>query len=287
MSATGDDPLDALAAAVDATTLADWLGPPPDLVIVGTGIRAAGQITVEAIAHIRRADAVFFLVTEPLARRVIERLNPAAVSLEDLYAEDKPRRETYEQMTAKILESVRQGRRTCAVFYGHPGVFVDPAHLAVRQAREEGFRAELLPGISAEDCLFADLGVDPARSGCQSYEAMDFLVNHRRVDPTSHLVIWQIGVLGDRTFSFQVGSPDALALLVSRLRETYPAAHEVCVYQAAVTVGAAPDIRRLPLMSLDQSVLSIVSTLYVPPSEPPRFDLSLYFALSSGPRRRE
>jgi len=31
----------------------------------------------------------------------------------------------------------------------------------------------MLPGISAEDCLVADLGIDPASSGCQSYEAND------------------------------------------------------------------------------------------------------------------
>jgi hypothetical protein len=37
----------------------------------------------------------------------------------------------------------------------------------------------MLPGISAEDCLFADLGIDPGIYGCQSYEATDFLANGR------------------------------------------------------------------------------------------------------------
>jgi hypothetical protein len=43
----------------------------------------------------------------------------------------------------------------------------------------------MLPAISAEDCLFADLGVDPADHGCPSYEATDFLVHgaaHRSCD---------------------------------------------------------------------------------------------------------
>jgi uncharacterized protein YabN with tetrapyrrole methylase and pyrophosphatase domain len=281
MSDVPDRALETLAAAaVDPDRLAERLGPPPHLAVVGTGIRAAGHLTIEAIAHIRRADAVWYLVADPLARRVVERLNPRAVSLEDLYAEGKPRRETYDEMAARILDSVRSGRRTCAVFYGHPGVFVDPAHLAIRLAREEGFRAELLPGISAEDCLFADLGIDPASAGCQSYEALDFLVNHRHVDPTSHLVIWQIGVLGDRSFSVRVRPSSGLAMLAARLAEIYPLQHEVSVYQAAVDVGVSPMVTRLPLDSLERAVLSIVSTLYVPPAEPPRFDLSVYFALS-------
>jgi hypothetical protein len=34
----------------------------------------------------------------------------------------------------------------------------------------------MLPAVSAEDCLFADLGVDPGAAGCQSHEAADFLI---------------------------------------------------------------------------------------------------------------
>jgi hypothetical protein len=85
----------------------------------------------------------------------------------------------------------------CVVFYGHPGVFVQPAHEAIRVARLEGFTARMLPGISAEDCLFADIEVDPGVYACQSFEATDFLVRKRKFDPRSPLVLWQIGSIGD------------------------------------------------------------------------------------------
>ena len=65
-------------------------------------------------------------------------------------------------MAEAILEPVRAGKRVCAAFYGHPGVFVLPSHDAISRARAEGFEATMLPGVSAEDCLVADLGVDPA-----------------------------------------------------------------------------------------------------------------------------
>src|SRR2546429_6584747 len=55
-----------------------------------------------------------------------------------------------------------------------------------RQAREEGFEAEMLPAVSAEDCLFADLGVDPGDEGCQSFEATSFLL-FRSEEHTSEL----------------------------------------------------------------------------------------------------
>jgi len=255
--------------------------PKGSLVVVGTGIRSLGQLTVESIAHIKYADRVHYLVAEPIAVEVIRLLNPAGSrSLADLYEDGKPRRSTYQQMVDRILESMRSGLRTCAVFYGHPGVFVDPSHAAIRTARAEGFRAEMLPGISAEDCMFADLGIDPATAGCQSYEATDFLVNRRQFDPTSHVVIWQAGVLGDRTFSIRVSKSSALDLLVARLLETYPPEHQVCIYQAATVPGCLAGIRWSELGQLDKSKLSIISTLYLPPARPPRIDLDLYFALS-------
>src|SRR6185503_14601145 len=125
--------------------------------------------------------------------------------------------QTYEEMIQRILECVRDGNLTCLACYGHPGVFVYPSHESIRRARAEGYPARMLPGISAEDCLFADLGVDPGTIGCQSYEATDFLMNSRIVDPSSNLVLWQIGVLGDATFRAGGYDRSALPLLVERL----------------------------------------------------------------------
>jgi uncharacterized protein YabN with tetrapyrrole methylase and pyrophosphatase domain len=255
--------------------------PKGSLVVVGTGIRSVGQLTVEAIAHIKSAQRVFYLVAEPVAEQVVKLLSPAgAQSLADLYEGGKPRRETYREMVERILRCVRYGWRTCAVFYGHPGVFVYPAHEAVRQARAEGFNALMLAAVSAEDCLFADLGLDPSTAGCQSYEATDFLINRRRVDPTSHVILWQVGVLGDQTFSLSVRESNALELLVNALSETYPAEHQLCIYEAAVLPGCKPLARWIPLSRIDKTELSIISTLYLPPSEPPRFDPRLHVAVS-------
>ena len=128
-------------------------------------------------------------------------------------------------MTEAILEPVRAGKRVCAAFYGHPGVFVLPSHDAIARARAEGFDAEMLPGVSAEDCLVADLGVDPAVNGMQSYEAGDFLRRRPATEPTTALVLWQIGVVGASTQSAHASAP-ALGELVALLLERYPAGHD-------------------------------------------------------------
>src|SRR5690349_18160025 len=100
---------------------------PGSLVVVGTGIRTVGQLTVEAIAWIRNADKVLFVIGDPVAEAAIVELNPdAAESLSGMYAENKPRLQTYEEMIQRILACVREGMVTCLACYGHPGVFVYP-----------------------------------------------------------------------------------------------------------------------------------------------------------------
>lgn len=236
-----------------------------NLTIVGTGIKMAAHITVEAEAHIRQAEQVFYLANHPVTAQWITQLNPQSVDLATCHAAGKERLRAYKEMAARILEAVRQGKRVCAVFYGHPGVFVLPAHLALRQARQEGFAAQMLPGISAEDCLFADLGIDPAREGCQSYEATDFLARPRRFDACTPLVLWQIGVIGNLYRpSEQPGRP-GLELLVETLQEHYGSDHQVFVYQAGTLPGADAWVQPVPLAHLPDATVTPDSTLYVPP----------------------
>lgn len=234
------------------------------LSVVGTGLRPGLQTTPEARAEIGAADRVFYLVGDPLAEGLVRELAPGAEPLEGFYREGRPRAECHAAMVDHLLAAVRRGESVCAVFYGHPGVFVRPGHQAVRRARAEGFRAVMLPGISAEDCLFADLGVDPAADGCQSFEATTFLHRGYRFDPRCPLVLWQVGVTGELTFSSEYGAPE-LPALVERLCASYPRLHEVVVYEAGVPPMAAPRIERVALERLAAARLTPRTTLYVPP----------------------
>src|SRR6202034_1003142 len=101
-----------------------------------------------------------------------------------------------------MLQHVRKGKNVAGLFYGHPGVFAAPPHRAITIARKEGYTATLLPGISAEDCLYADLGVDPSLSGSLTYEASDLVLRKRPLLPSSHLVLYQVGAIGIPDFNF-------------------------------------------------------------------------------------
>lgn len=235
------------------------------LVVVGTGIKLLAHLTPEARDWIERADKLYYVVADPVMAVWLQRRNPSAESLTDLYVAGQRRRATYAAMADRLLTAVRAGQTVCAVFYGHPGVFVDPSHIAIQQAREEGFQAEMLPGISAEDCLFADLGVDPAASGCQSYEATNFLLYRRPFSPHTPLILWQIGVVGHVEFQPERYENRGLALLGEHLAATYGDDHEVTIYEAAQYAILAPRIERRPLGQLARTPVAPVATLYVPP----------------------
>lgn len=198
--------------------------------------------------------------------RLLQELNPAAISLFDHYEAGVDRSRSYERMKETILGEVRAGRRVCAAFYGHPGVFVAPSHASVRQARAEGFPAQMLPAVSAEDCLFADLGVDPGATGCQSFETTDFLLRRRQVDPSAALVLWQVSVLGIRHYEPEP-TPRNLDLLVEYLFQWYGHDHRVTLYEASPYPLVEPSIRELALAELSRAQPSPLATLYVPPGE--------------------
>ncbi len=239
------------------------------LTVVGTGIRTVGQLTGEAIAWMRVADSLLYVISEPIAEAVIKQLNPeGSESIAGYYKVGELRMDAYTAMVEHILRCVRAGDNTVVAFYGHPGVFAYPSHESIRRARAEGFPARMLPAVSAEDCLFADLGVDPSTGGCHSYEATDFLVNAEHVDASSQLILWQIGILGDWTYKSQTYDTRAMPLLVDKLTQSYPADHVVTLYQAAWFPGAEPVIDRIALHSLVDFPVRPSMTMYIPPARP-------------------
>jgi uncharacterized protein YabN with tetrapyrrole methylase and pyrophosphatase domain len=220
------------------------------------------------------ADDVRYLVADPLTRAWLERLRPDARSLLHHYKKGRRRRDVYEAITVEIVGAVRGGGAVCAAFYGHPGIFVDPSHEAMRRVRAEGLPARMLPAVSAEDCLLADLGIDPASRGLQSYEATDFLLYGREIDASAALILWQVGVVAQWHVTGGTGI-DGLRLLAEHLQKRYPADHEVTLYEASPFPVCGPLVETTPLSALGDVEPPALATLYVPPAERRTPDLAM------------
>ena len=216
------------------------------LVVVGIGLMLGRHVTVETVDAIRGAEHVFHLVTNPAAEAWVERLNSRTTALGDCFREGKRRGRSYSEMAQRIVDAVRGGEQVCAVFYGHPGVLVSPAHQALVRARRAGYPARMLPGISAEDCLFADLAIDPRGLGWQSFEAS--------VKPRMQ------------------ARPERLRVLADRLAPHYPARHSAILYEAPEFPISDPLIGRVPLRRLAEKPFYPKTTLYVPPRPTTSYD---------------
>lgn len=236
-----------------------------ELVLLGTGIQLGRHITARIPSELQRADTVFTL-TDGWALQWLKDLRPDAISLHEHYGDDKDRRETYREMHDRILAELQRDRIVAAVFYGHPAVYADVPHTALRAAREQGIPARMEPGISAEACLYADLGLDPGKRGTQSFEATQFLISQREADPTSTLILWQIALCGDLGCTRFQATPAYLEILVDKLRRWYPAETPCILYEAPQFALGHTRMDSVPLQELAQAHYREHTTLVIPPS---------------------
>lgn len=242
------------------------------LVCVGVGMTLGSHITPLARSYIEKSDVVFTVMPDGVMELWLAKMHPDVRSLQRYYREGKSRLRTYRQMVEAMLGEVRAGKRVCGAFYGHPGVFTWPTHKAIETARREGYRAHMEPGVSAADCLYADLGIDPGKYGCQHFEASQLMFYRRRIDTAAYLILWQIAVAGDSTMArFSTGASHR-RLLIEVLSRDYDPAHEVILYEAATLPTSRPRVARLPLAALADEECDMRSTLVVPPSRPPQPD---------------
>ena len=238
------------------------------LVCVGVGMTLGSHITPLARSYIENADVVFMAVSDTIVELWLKEMHADVRSLQRYYREGKSRARTYRQMVEAMLRPVRAGKSVCAAFYGHPGVFAWPPHEAIRVARSEGFAAHMEPGISAEDCLYADLGIDPGRYGCQHFEASQLLFYKRRIDPTAYLVLWQVGLVGDQSLARFSTGPAYRQVLVDVLARDYPLDHEITIYRSATLPIQQARIEQVKLRDLPQAKVEMEDTVVVPPAGP-------------------
>lgn len=243
------------------------------LSIVGLGYNVSGHTTPEIRHRIVRADRLFYLVSDPATGSWLRSLRPDAVSLHDCYRPGESGVGASNAMVDRILEPLADGLHVCAAFYGHPAIGMHTTHEAARRARARGTAVHMVPGISFEDCLIADLGIDPGPTGRMMYEATDFVLRPRVLDPAAALVLLQVGAVGETAYREGDGpSRPGLERLRDALLRTYPGDHVATLYEISqlplVDAVAAP----VALRDLAEAPAHVHSTLYVPPLEAPRRD---------------
>ncbi len=252
--------------------------PKGSLIVVGSGIQVYTQITAETEKDIRVAAKLFYLLPPPWAKNWMISLNSTAESLGPY--DEIENNQIQAQMVEKIVRAVRSGLRVCVVLYGHPSIGHGVGWQAINLARDEGFAAHMVAAVSAEDCLFAELGIDPAVAGYQSFDAVRFLLRKRQFDPQSNLVLTHLGQIT------QLGTIEvvqkALVMLTQRLSDVYGIRYQATVYDASPLPDDPSRMRSLSLQDLPEVDLRPTSMLFVASLEEAPIDSDILNTLGLG-----
>jgi len=231
------------------------------LIVVGSGIKSISHLTEETKRVIQSADKVLYLINEENLKQWIQREAKNSESLDTIYFSSEKRIEAYQAITNHIIEEYKKVSILCVVFYGHPTVFADSALNAVRQIKKDGGEAIILPAVSAQDCLFSDLAIDPGDQGCFSIEATELVLFERCIDIHGHLILWQVANFG----RIDGKQSNSLSVLKDYLSGHYPADYSICLYEAPSLPTCSPRIEWIQLYDIDESVISQITTVYIPP----------------------
>lgn len=237
------------------------------IVCVGVGMTLGSHLSPLSRSYIEQADVVFSLVSDGLVEQWISAMNSDVRSLQPFYHEGTSRLTSYNGMIAAILAEVKLGKKVVGAFYGHPGVFACVPHRVLEQAKKLGYYGKMEPGISAEDCLFSDLAIDPGQFGCTHFEASQFMFYRRIIDPSAYLILWQVGIAGDLSLAKFSTGESYRQVLIDILKEHYPQDHEVILYEAPTLPIHSHRIERLALMALCQAEIYPYTTLVIPPCQ--------------------
>lgn len=239
----------------------------PDIWIVGLGIRSRDHATRELERALSSCNEVLFVDNGVATGAWLAHLCPRVTPLYGAsYVERAARGDAYVQMAARVVDAALDHGPVAFGMQGHPLVYSAAPFLIRDAASLLDLTVEVLPGVSALDCLFADLWLDPALEGLQMLEATDLLLRRRPIVPDIPLLLWQVGNVESRLHTSRRSHPDRFERLRAYLLETYPPDHPVLVYFASTHPLVPPQRTTIPLSELgeDPDALHPGVTLLLP-----------------------
>jgi len=234
------------------------------LALIGSGIKTISHLTIEAQSYIKAAQCVLYLVNEPVLEQWLKQYTQQCVSLEPVYFAHTQRNDAYRHIADEVLSYFETYDIIALVIYGHPTVFAAPGLYAIEKAKALNMETVILPGISAEDCLFADLAIDPSEHGCLSIDATPFIFFDDPINPFVDLVLWQVGMVGCLRSVKHLNIEQGFHLLKQKLLATYAESHLIILYEASLYPALPPKITHCPLSDLAIEMLTTITTLYIP-----------------------
>ncbi|HHT0595046.1 TPA: SAM-dependent methyltransferase [Legionella anisa] len=244
------------------------------LFIVGCGIKFLSHMTLEVQSVIQKSDCVIYLVNDPAMKQWIIDNSVKAISLDLIYFNFTDRSHAYNAISQEVINITKENRNTCFIIYGHPFFLTTSSEQLIRTIEKNSLdiQVEILPGISSLDCLLCDLRIDPGFGGIQAYESTEFINKDYKINSDSHLVLWQIGVIGintiindEKALQCRAERIYALQKIKEKLLTWYEEEHPIILYTASMYPSISFEKIFVPISQLDVAIIHRLSTAYIPP----------------------
>ncbi|PZF02822.1 hypothetical protein DEJ01_09860 [Curtobacterium sp. MCLR17_040] len=226
-----------------------------DLYLVGLGIGGFDQRTVEVDRLLRGAAAIYHLTA---FHEELQALSLGNVEdLSSLYFSGRNAASTYEDMTAYLREQTRTVREygyVCFLTYGHPLYLVDTSWSLLQD--DGGFRVKAIAATSFIDRLLCDLDYR-FDYGVQIYEANVFLAQMPAVEPSTPLILSQVGEVGSDEIAERGRKLEWLTPLFEQVGNRFPPDRQCDLIFSPYRSDMAPNVvtaRVDELMTLASSV---------------------------------
>ncbi|WP_192484645.1 MULTISPECIES: SAM-dependent methyltransferase [Cysteiniphilum] len=236
------------------------------LFVVGSGIKTLGHFTKEFITCATQSDIVLFLNNDHITKEWYEKYCKKTYDLNEIYQKDNTvhRKDIYLAIADYVIKSFDEHDSVCFSLYGHPFFCAQPALYAIDEiARErEDIEIHSFAAVSALDCLWNDLRVNPAENGMQMYEASHMIYEEIPLISKVDLVILQAGFIDIQTIHTgeQKANTDKLK---HHLLKYYHVDSQIIIYQAAQYPSQAPVIDKIKLNELESNKVTTLSTIYI------------------------
>ncbi|MHC0449673.1 MAG: SAM-dependent methyltransferase [Candidatus Lariskella arthropodorum] len=237
-----------------------------NLYIVGSGIKTLSHFTKEFETYTTQSDIVFYLNNDPVTKQWYQKYAKKSYDLDNIYQKDNRthRSNIYHAIADYVISEFQSYDNICFALYGHPFFCAQPAlHAIEKIVRDrEDIKIHSFPAVSALDCLWIDLKVNPAEKGMQLYEA-SFMI-HREIPLLSHvdLVVLQAGLIDIDTI-YTGKEESSINKLKDYLLKFYSHDHPLVIYEAAQFPSHQPKIISCSVGKLVKDDISTLSTLYI------------------------
>lgn len=238
--------------------------------LVGLGVKAGIQITLEAIQALKRVDKIYIIHSSDEFKQDIKKhYNENLIDCASFFEGETERAKVFRIIAKTIIKEALDNTNMKIAFavMGNPLFLVSACEYLIAAEEDFGLKLQVISGVSTFDTVLSDLKIDVGY-GASMYDSTLFLSDN--VSPVTNipLLLFQIATTNNTILNKGDIPTNILQPLIDKLILFYGAEHEVTFVTSSHHVFMSSKKIKIKLKDvLNSSDIKLFDrpTLYVPP----------------------